>query len=160
MSMANMVSHTFLTRHTSQIDDSSAFLKDIRQETHLIKYWNLGMSYNGCLALAAKIPGLLAMAFSGHHCIATAVLSNLGNPVRHFHQGLPSVNGRVKAGNVVLRRITGAPPVRPKTHAVFMVIEYAGELTVCVRCDPKLFCSDDSKQLLALYIDLLKKTVE
>lgn len=92
------------------------------------------------------------MAFSGHHCIATAVLSNLGNPVRHFHQGLPSVNGRVKDGNVVLTRITGAPPVRPKTHAVFMVIEYAG--------DPKLFYSDDSKQLLELYIDLLKKTVE
>lgn len=118
------------------------------------------MIYNGCFALAAKIPGLLAMAFSGHHCIATAILSNLSNPVRHFHQGLPSVNGRVKAGNVVLIRITGAPPVRPKTHAVFMVIEYAGELTVCVRFHPKLFCSDDSKQLLKLYNDLLKKTVE
>ena len=48
----------------------------------------------------------------------------------------------------MLERITCVPPIRPLTRAAFAMYEYAGELSISLRCDPQCFKPVDCQTLL------------
>jgi len=157
MPAANMTSYTFLVRRAGACDRADELLRSIRDETSQIKNQRLGTRFVDMLAAALSVRGLLRVALSGRRCLSTAVLSNVGDPTRRFTARLPRDKGRVVAGNLVLERITGVPPLRPKTRAAIIIITYRRQLTVSMRCDPYLFRPEDTREQLAIYVERLRR---
>jgi hypothetical protein len=62
-------------------------------------------------------------------------------------------------GNVVLERVAGVPPIRPLTRSAMVVGEYAGEMIVIVRCDPRYFRPEDTRAFLEAYVQKLRETI-
>jgi len=156
---ANIMSYAFLTRQLDECRDPEALLAGIRQETDAIRNWSLGLLFLDGLGFTLKVPGLLRLVTGPRRCLASLVVSNVGDAAWHFRAKFPKIDGRLRAGHLTLERATGAPPVRPMTRATVVVSRHAGELTLGVRCDPRLFSWADTEALLAQYVGRLEQTI-
>ncbi len=154
----NMMSYAFLTRSLDDCTNPSGLLDGIHEETALIKRWSLGLMFLDGLNFTTKVPGLLQFTTSRRRCLASMVVSNVGNPALHFRTKLRDKDRRVRAGGVVLRRVTGAPPVRPMTRAAMAVFRYAGQMTIGILCDPQHFSPADTQSLLDQYVARLEES--
>lgn len=159
MPAANVLGYAFLTRHAKQCRDRTSLLSGIQEETKAIRKWNLGQLFLQGLANTRRFPGALRLFTRGRRCVTTAVLTNLGDLTRRLGTRLPCKDGRVTIGDLVLERLIATPPLRPKTRAVFAIMSYARELTVCVRCDPHSFSDQDAQQLLTRYTHVLNQWI-
>jgi len=155
---ANTLSYAFLTRHIKDCRDPSRLLDGIRWETEMIKRWNLGLHFLGGLAVGRKLPGLVRLCTSSSLCFATVVQSFVGEISRRFGVRFPTQEGRLVMGNLVLRKIIAAPPIRPKTRAAFVVHVYNGELRVSGQYDPRYFRDEDGEQFLTVLADRLRQS--
>ncbi len=152
----NKVSYTFLTRRVGELDDPDELLQSIRRETLAIKNERRGVRFADMLAAGFAIPGLMPVLLSYPFCMATAILSNVGDPSRRFTARFPRTGGRIVCGNLTLEDITGAPPLRHLSRAAISAFAYNRRLTLSVRCDPFRFSSGDSKEFLSLYVGRLR----
>ena len=157
MPAANMTGYTFITRRPNDCNDPDELLRGIRNETALIKHERRGTRFVDMIAASLYVPRLLPALLSGSYCLATAVLSNVGDPSRRFTARLPRDDGRVVAGNLVMEDIFGVPPLRPKTRATVSVFTYRRGLTISLRCDPYLFRLEDTRELLNLYAERVRR---
>ena len=64
---------------------------------------------------------------------------------------------RWACGELVLERILGVPPIRNLTRAAAIVVEYAGELTICLRCDGRYFGAAHTKALLDQFAERIRQ---
>ncbi|MHB1033666.1 MAG: hypothetical protein ACYC35_27040 [Pirellulales bacterium] len=158
MPAANMTSYTFITRAARMCASPDDLLRSIRNETGLIKHQRSGTTFMDMLLAASNRPGLLRFLLSRNLCLATAILSNLADPSRRFTARFPRQAGRIVCGNLVLDRLTGVPPLRPKTRATFSVSQYDRRLTLGLRCDPHVFRMEDTAALLRLYEQRLRES--
>jgi hypothetical protein len=158
MPAANVMGYALLTRRAADCRDPAALLDGIRRETDVIRRWSVGLMFIDGLKVTSRIPGLLRFMTRRRRCLASLVLSNLGDPSRHFRTRPRDADGRIVAGNVVFERMTGTPPLRPLTRASMLSSCYAGELTVSLRCDPETFTVADAQSLLAEYVECLQET--
>jgi hypothetical protein len=159
LSAANGVSYTFLTRHGNQCADGRELLRGIHQENDAATRRRRSLMFLGGFRLMERIPGAVRRYISADRCVATVVLSNVGDISWHLGAQFPCDSGKIVAGNLTLEGISAAPPVRPNTRAAFMAGRYAGKLWVCVRCDPLVFTADGARRLLSLYVERLKATM-
>ncbi|MBI3463145.1 MAG: hypothetical protein HY000_08820 [Planctomycetes bacterium] len=157
MPAATLTGYTFLTRKARDCLDTRTLLRTVRDETAAIKRERLGTRFVDFVTALAKLPWLLRLAVQWNRCMATAVLSNVGDPSRRFTASFPRVGGRCVCGNLVLEEITGTGPMRPKTRTSFNIFTYNRQLTICNSCDPHRFSADDTHELLALYVAQLRK---
>jgi hypothetical protein len=153
MSAANGVSYTFLTRCGGQCADSHELLQGIHRETDVVTRHRRAMLFLRGFQHVVRFPRVIPFYMSPNRCLATAVLSNLGDVKRHFGACFPTESEKIVAGNVMLEDISAAPPVRPKTMAAFLIGKYANTLWLCVRCDPRSVPANDARQLLSSYIN-------
>jgi hypothetical protein len=128
MPAANRMSYSFIGRTIRQCQDEREFLTGIRAETRYIKQVRIGLDFLGGIALAQHVPGLVPILSQFPRCMATAVLTNLGDPTKRFRRRFPSQGGAALVGNVLLDSIIGTPPIRPYTHAGFGMCLCAGKL--------------------------------
>lgn len=160
MPAANVVSFAFLARRREACRDPISLLEGIRHDTQAIKRWSLGTLFLDGLAATRRIPGLLRLSVWGSRCFATAALTNLGDPMRSFGARFPEADGAVCAGGLRLERLIAAPPIRPKTRAVFCVTTHANRLTLSVRGDPRSLAPDQTDQLLRAYVETVCRQAE
>ncbi|NLX96222.1 MAG: hypothetical protein GXY83_08595 [Rhodopirellula sp.] len=158
MPAANMTGYTFLSRLASDCARPDALLRSIRNETALIKYRRSGAAFMDTLFVASQVKWLLPLLLSRRLCLATATLSNAGDPSRRFTARLPRQSGRIVCGDLLLEEITGVPPLRAQTRATVSVSQYHRRLTVSVRCDPHLFRQQDTAAFLDLYVEHLRRS--
>ena len=159
MPAANKMSYAFLTRRPAACDDRGTLLAGLRAETAAIKHWRLSRTFVHGLETLLRVPGAMRWILSGRRCLATAVLSNLGDPGWHFWTDFPRQDGLLTMGDVSLREFIASPPLRALTRACFLAVRYADRLTISLRCDRHLFRPADARRLLALYIDQLGQTL-
>ncbi len=159
MPSANKMSYAFLTRRPRECDEPAALLEGLRKETEAIKYWRMGQAFVAGMGAFMQIPGATRLVASRHWCMATAVLSNIGDPAWHFWTEFPRRDGLLAMGDVRLERIVASPPLRPKTRTCVVATRYAGRLTLTVRCARQLFRPADSRRFLALYVKRLDETL-
>ena len=157
---ANIVSYTFLTRRASELRDPRCLLRGIREETALIKHYHTGQRFVDLITSASRCRGLLPSILAAPLTLATAVLSFPGDPSRRFTARFPRSAGRLVCGNLALEEITGVPPMRPRTRATFGINSYRRMLTICVRCDPHLFTLHDTRELLSMYVQRLRRQLD
>ncbi|MEX0937830.1 MAG: condensation domain-containing protein [Pirellulales bacterium] len=156
MPAANRIGYAFVTDEGTAADDAG-LLDVVLEETRRIKQWKLALYFLGGLALAGKFPSVIRWALRRNASLATAVLSNVGrfSPARSVRRGQ-----KWTCGDLVLERVCGAPPIRKLTRAAMIVIEYAGQTTFCLRCDPHFFSAEQTRALLDAYVAQISQTVD
>lgn len=155
MPAANMTAYTFVT-HGQHEWKSESLLDRIREDTQRIKQGSLQRRYMQSVTAAMSAPRIMSWLLSRKRCLATAILSNAGDPARRFTGRLPRSGGKVQLGDLTLETITGVPPLRRLTHASVSVSSYGRGLFVSMRCDPWLFGDAGTQDFLDLYCDQLK----
>jgi hypothetical protein len=150
MPAASLTSYSFLTRDHARCNDLTKLLADVALETTEIKNERHGVVFTDSMAVALTVRALWTVV-NTPVCLASAVLSNIGDPTRRFACKLPRRDGRLVVGNLLLDDITGVPPLRPHTRATFSVFAYRRKLTISLRCDETHFSDDDTLRLLELY---------
>lgn len=160
MPAANLTSYTFLSRDARTWGSPGEFLSAVQAETALIKQHRLGTKFMSCVSWLARRANLLPFLAARNICLASAVLSNAGDPSRRFTAKFSRRAGRIVAGNLMLDAITGVPPLRAKTRATFSISQYGRNLTVSLRCDPSCFAMADTDTLLNIYVDQLLVSAE
>jgi hypothetical protein len=99
LTAANRVGYSFLSRSIGQCHDWDALIAGISQETKYIKGIRLGLDFLQILSAVQRIPYLLPALLRLPRCMATAVLTNLGDTT-----GIPAAFG---AGPCYWRCATG-----------------------------------------------------
>jgi hypothetical protein len=148
MPAANMTAYTFLTRRQRECEDPIRLLAGIRDETVRIKQGRHGTDFVDALMIAEKASGVLPFLLRRNRCFATVTLSNVGDPSKRFLATFPRVGGRVVCGHVTLDGVTGVPPLRNQMRAGLAIFSYLRKLTICMRCDPKMFSMAASQDFL------------
>lgn len=160
MPAANIVSYTFLVRSMRDSQNAKALCPGICRETALIKKERRGLLFGDMLGGAMQFRWLLPLMASSKRCLATAVLSNAGDPSKRFIAKLPRSKGRIVAGNLVLENITGVPPLRINTHVSISIITYMRKLEICLRCCPRMFSAADARRLCDMYTQSIRELLE
>jgi hypothetical protein len=120
----------------------------IRNETVRIKSGSHGTDFIDALMIAEHGRGALKFLLRRNWCMATATLSNVGDPSKRFLATFPRNAGRLVCGNVILEGIQGIPPLRQTMRASLAVFSYRRKLTIGLRCDPYLFSLESSRDFL------------
>ena len=160
MPAANVVSYTFLTRSVQETQVTPALEASICRETALIKNERRGLVFGDLLGGAMRHRWMLPWMVSGKRCLATAVLSNAGDPSKRFTAKLPRDKGRIVAGGLILEDIIGVPPLRINTHVTISILTYQRKLTICLRCCPRQFSLHDARRLSDMYYRTIRETVQ
>ncbi len=158
MPMANSISMVFLDRQPSSFSNPSRLLKSIHKQMQKIKSLQLQYTFLLSLELSRLAPGGMSGATAANNCLSTSCLSNLG-PVL-THTALPSNDGRIVSGNVVLEAVDFVIPLRPHLHAAFCVYTYAGRLCVLMHCDPRVMSDRHFRDLLDTYTHQIRRTID
>ena len=158
MPAANMISYAFLLRTAQACDQPEELLTGLAAETKAIIRYQYSLLFIGSISLLLKLPFALRAMLRRKRCFGTAVLTNLGDPTRRFARRFPRKKGQIQVGGIVLEEITGVPPLRPLTGAVFSAFTYAGKLQISLRCDPHRFSPAATQSLLDLYVKHLQNS--
>ncbi|MDZ7617330.1 MAG: condensation domain-containing protein, partial [Patescibacteria group bacterium] len=160
MPAANKVTMCFMTRARSACDRSDVLLKGIGSEMAAAKHWLRGKGLLRAMRLAQAIPWLRHVFLASDPCLATVVLSNLGDYGRWFCDSLPRDGAFTRAGNLRVESILSLPPVRPNTHAAFCAASYGGIFRISLRRDPRCLSRADALELLALYVSQIARLLQ
>lgn len=157
MPAANRMSFVFLTRPAHLCLDLPRLLPTIRDEMQYIR--DHGSQYNlmQVLPMLVRSPRLLRAGLAAPFCLATAVLTNLGDTTRRYRRRLAIEEGRPIIGNLRLRRVYGTPPLRPGMFWGCGLSESRDGLTLSARSSASVFSAEASTQMLALYVEGLRE---
>ena len=147
---ANLVGFAFVTRNARECADPAALVRSIHEETKAVRHGQLSRYFLGGLG-AIESAGLLQRLLRSRICFATAVLTNLGDPLRRFSTKFPRVDGALQVGNLVFERVEGVPPLRPGTHAAFCIYKSDQTLSLSLKTDSYLFSPSDTDRLLQMF---------
>lgn len=153
---ANRIGFGFVTSTAAHRRDPRQLLDAVRRDMRRIKNWKLALYFLAGVTLARGMPPILRWALSRDRSFATAVLSNVG---RFVPEASLARAERWTCGDLVLERIAGVPPLRRLTRAGMIVLEYAGETVLCLRCDPHLFTAGETRDLLGMVARRVRTTL-
>ena len=88
-----------------------------------------------------------------NRCFASAVLTNVGDPIRRFRVRFPRRDNKAVVGNLLLENIVGVPPLRALTRVGVALTSYAGQLTVSLLCDRHCFSQQQARHFLEIYLN-------
>jgi len=151
---ANRMTFSFLTRNVREIDDPVRLLASVRDETQYVKRTGTGLEFLDAISFLRQ-RGWMQRVIGSRRCLATAVLTNMGDPTRRFYHRFPRLAGKCVIGDVVLQSITGSPPLRPLTNVGFGIGTYAGLIVINTRCDPHAFTPADTETIAAMFDERL-----
>ena len=160
LSAANCVSHTFLKPNPQLFDQPKRLLAEIVRLTRKMVYNRDGMMFNCWLRTGFWVPGVVQLMENAGKNFATTVLSNAGNALRTFGAKFVLADGLAVAGDVRIVRITGVPPVRFGTPAVFCVTRNYRKLSMLARTDPRLFTHGAGESLSNRFRDRLTASMD
>jgi hypothetical protein len=153
ISCCNVVAHSFVRRSRQQIQEQEKFHRQLGNELLQIKHERHKIRFMHLLAGGQHFyPRTMKFCLNAKRCIATAILSNTGDPTRQFHAVFPVENGALRCGNLLLEDLSGVPPLRPGTSATISIFTYRRVLKICLRCDPNQFSEADSRVVLDAYV--------
>ncbi len=149
---ANRVGFGFLTRRVGDRGSWQRLLAGVQAETQRIQRARLDVDFLRGLELALRVPKLVPAVSKLSGCMATAVLTNLGDPSRRLARQFPAREGLPVIGNLMLQAIQGAPPLRRGTRAGFGLCFFASRLAITAQCDSAFFDRAGAEALLGEYL--------
>lgn len=151
MPACNRIGYAFVDRYLNTETNRSQMLLDLAAENSTIRSQYLGSEFLGVLNTIAKVPGLMRLATSRHLLATTAVFSNIGDPTRRFHWRYRNRSESTDSGDLQITGFAGAPPIRPKTPASFLLHQLAGRIHLNVLINRDALARDQAMLLLHLW---------
>ena len=152
---ANVVSMVFLDRRREQVD-SNDLLAGIRREMQCIKRNRLGLTFIWSLKALGLVPGATSMMTRSRKCMATCVLTNLGQLFRKTP--LPRHEGRLQVGDLLLTDVDILAPIRRGTYAALATFQYANSQQFTMHSDPRAITTAEADELLTMYSELVTQS--
>jgi hypothetical protein len=160
MPAANILGYALVTHHTDECRDPARLLSEIAAETAAIRTWSMGALFVEALRIADRVPGLLYLGSRISRRFSTAVLSNVGDPVRRFRARFPRTGKEIQVGDLTLKSVSGAPPVRPGTRVALGLNSYADRLVIGMNRDPRCLDESAGRRFLHAYRSQLQQTAQ
>ncbi|GAB5440298.1 MAG: hypothetical protein Fues2KO_06470 [Fuerstiella sp.] len=157
---ANVLSYVFQTFKRRHCRNSEALLSRIYQRSSTMLQNNEAAIFLKLFRLVRRFPFLLHASRLLQPAFATAVLANVGELKRIFGRRFPLKQGRIVAGDVIIRRIDGIAPLRRNTNIAVSFGGYGGELILNLRANPECLSSDEAKVFLQSITDRLISLAE
>ncbi|QDS90330.1 acyltransferase PapA5 [Rosistilla ulvae] len=148
---ANLVTYALIRRKQSECTESEALIDSIRQEMVMLKRNRLRTPFMSMIAHLQRYPTWLKRWLGSRRCMATAILSNTGDPTKRFSVAFPRVKGLLQAGNLSMTDIVGVPPMRSGTRLTISIFTYRRVLKICMRCDPHYYSTAQTEALANEY---------
>ena len=154
ISACNAVSQSFIRYRRSDLKDDNTFRKMLGNELLKLKHDRSRIRFMHMITGAHfYYATTLKFCLDFKKCLATAILSNTGDPTKQFLTSFPKENGQLRCGNLLLTDVGGVPPIRPGTNVTISIFTYRRLLKICVRCDPNQFSKEDTRSLLQSYVE-------
>ncbi len=151
MPAANLTAYSFITRSSVECGSPTKLLQSVRDETLKIKREKPGKRFIDAVMATDYVPGLLKFLLNRKRCLATVILSNVGDPTRRFLARFPREGGKIRCGNLRLEQISGVPPLRPMSRATLSIVTYGRQLAINVRCDRHTMSRSEAQEFLRLF---------
>ena len=153
ISACNAVSQSFIRYHRRDFKDEETFRTTLGHQLLKLKHDRDKIRFSHIMAGARLYYAkTLKFCLDFKKCLATAILSNTGDPTKQFSTNFPKEQGQLRCGNLLLTDVAGVPPMRPGTNVTISIFTYRRLLKICVRCDPNQFAEEDTRELLQLYV--------
>ena len=107
----------------------------------------MGLDFVEIFGLLAKRQRIAEWLIRRPRCLATAVLTNMGDSFGRFRKLFEVVDGRIKVGDFFVESFAGYPPLRPKTLLGIGMSRCAGRLTMGVIVDGERFSYEQAEKL-------------
>lgn len=153
---ANLVTYAMIRRKQSECVESESLIDSLRQEMLKLKHTRLRTPFMSLIAFVNRFPTGIKRWVSSRRCMATAIVSNTGDPTKRFGVTFPRTKGLLQAGNLSMTDIYGVPPMRKGTRLTISIFTYRRVLKICLRCDPHLFDADATQR----FADAYRKSIE
>ncbi|MCC6510189.1 MAG: DUF1298 domain-containing protein [Pirellulaceae bacterium] len=160
-SACNIVSCVFLDRTGHQIGDRPALLKGIHDEMQLIKHNRLALLFIWSLWVRKMFSlrfkrGPRRAVWPGR-CPTSLVFSNMGK----LFDSSPYLGSdqRLTFGDVTVERCDVLAPLAPMVGVAITVGQYAGQLTFCLRYDPRVIQPSQAHELRQLISQRIEQNV-
>jgi hypothetical protein len=147
LSATNRLGFGFVVAATKDCSDFSTLLRSVQLQTLSIRKYRLGLDFVEIFGLLAKYPKMAEWLIRRKRCLATGVLTNMGDSFGRFRKHFDSVEGRFRVGDVFVESFAGYPPLRPKTHVGMGMSRCAGRLTMGLIIDSQRFSREQAAQL-------------
>jgi NRPS condensation-like uncharacterized protein len=144
---ANVVSYAFPTLRGREIDRPNALERCVEEMDFYVRNRQQS-NVERAMRIGTSIPGAVSFFLKKQRRIATAIVSNVGDPARNFRARFARKNGRCVAGSVILERLTSASPLRKGTDVNITVSTYANELTVNLTVPTSSVCADQTDRFM------------
>ncbi len=144
---ANRLGFGFVVATHSDCRDFSSLFVKVRSQTQAIRKYFLGLDFVEILSGLANQPKLGAWLVRRPRCLATAVLTNLGDAFGRYRKFFKSVDDHMQVGNVVVEDFIGYPPLRMKTLLGVGLSRCGGRLTMGLIIDSTHFTREQAEQL-------------
>jgi len=149
---SNRLGFGFVVATQSDCGDFSKLLSNIRSQTQAIRKYRLGLDFVEIFGLFAKQSKIAAWLIRLPRCLATAVLTNMGDSFGRFRKLFEVVDGKFKVGDLFVESFAGYPPLRHKTLLGIGMSRCAGRLTMGIIIDGEKFSYDQAEKLNQLWI--------
>lgn len=152
----NLLGYAFLDRSPAACRDREQLASSIAAAMRWIRTTNAAAEFLVGLRTVSRVPGLLRTLTRLPICHATAVVSCVGDPSRRMRSGVAKIDGHDAPGGVVIRGVSGVPPLRPRTRVAIGATSYGGTLTLCCTCS----AGADHRAAAARFLDLMQPELE
>ncbi len=157
---ANCISYAFLDRSTGQSTDGEKLLPGIAHATKAIVRYDLTRQFLAFLENSCRFPRWFRFNVRRKTRMSTTVLSYVGDPSRRVTARVRREVGQMLAGEMVVDRFIGAPPVRPNTRLAMAVTTYRDQLGIGATFDRRELGRDAAQEFLNLYVKLLLEAAQ
>jgi len=149
---SNRLGFGFVVAKKQDCREYSRLLVSVQSQTKAIRKLRLGLDFVEIFGLFSKQPKIAAWLIGRPRCLATAILTNMGDSFGRFRKLFDVVDGRFKVGDVFVESFAGFPPLRPKTLLGIGMSRSAGRLTIGVIVDGETFTFEQAEQLKQQWI--------
>lgn len=141
----NVVSMVFIDRQPPRALQPDELLQSIHDQMALIKRRQLGLTFIFSLHAARWLPGGIRKTTAGNNCLATSVITNLGEPLAGLK--FPQQDGKLLVNELLLEDLEVLAPLRPQTQVAFSAWTYAGCLKLALHYDRRIIEADQARDL-------------
>ncbi|MDZ4849281.1 MAG: hypothetical protein SGI77_08300 [Pirellulaceae bacterium] len=154
---ANRLGFGFVVSTTEECRNFGQLLSSIQSQTQAIRKYRLGLDFVEIFGVLTSYPKFARWIIRRPRCLATAVLTNMGDALGRFRKLFEVVDEKIKIGDLVVESFAGYPPLRPKTHMGVGLSRCSGRLTIGVIFDSTHFTSEQAEELHQQWVQAWRK---
>jgi hypothetical protein len=150
---ANRLGFGFVISDLASCRNPEGLGNSVSAQTRAIRRLSLGLDFLEIFGLLAASPRLARWIVQQPRCMASAVLTNLGDVSRRHRRALLDQSRPLRIGNLELESVVGFPPLRPKTHLGLGLCRSPRGLTVGLIADASHFSMEECQDLLKRFLN-------